>query len=225
VVYGLTDEVSLYGSYTRIFNPQKEIDIDRRLLAPIQGSNLEAGVKSEWLDKRLAASFAVYRARQNHTAEAVDVFPDNTVYYRGVDATSTGFEAEVSGRPVPGWELSAGYSQLRLQDENGEDARTFVPRRALRMATSYQLPAAPSFRLGASLRWQSDTHTTDEGRVISQKGYALLDLMARHDFSHHLHLRFNVNNVTNQKYLNSLYWKWAYYGAPRNVSATLHWSY
>ncbi|MDN5515866.1 MAG: TonB-dependent receptor, partial [Pseudomonas sp.] len=35
----------------------------------------------------------------------------------------------------------------------------------------------------------------------------------------------NLNNLTDEKYLSSLYWTQAYYGAPRNVSATLTWKY
>ena len=34
-----------------------------------------------------------------------------------------------------------------------------------------------------------------------------------------------VRNVTNQKYINSLYWEQAYYGAPRHAQLTVNWSH
>ena len=35
----------------------------------------------------------------------------------------------------------------------------------------------------------------------------------------------NLNNVTDKKYLTSLYWTQSLYAAPRNGSATLTWTY
>ena len=49
------------------------------------------------------------------------------------------------------------------------------------------------------------------------------DLMARYAFSENNSLTFNANNVTDEKYINSLYWAQGFYGAPANYSATLSW--
>lgn len=224
-VYALSDRVSAYGSFTRIFNPQSQVGEDRRVLPPAQGSNLEAGLKTDWLDKRLLASFAVFRARQDHVAEYAGDLPDFQPYYRGVDTTVTGFEAEVSGRPLPGWELSGGYAQLRIRDAQGAAARNFIPRRSLHASTSYASPVLPALRLGASLRWQSETRTPVEEFTVVQKPYAVVDLMARYDLGSNAYLSVNLNNVANTRHLNSLYWQWTYYGAPRNLSVSLHGSF
>ena len=58
-----------------------------------------------------------------------------------------------------------------------------------------------------------------------QGGYTVLDLMARWELSRQVALSLNVANVGSKKYLNSLYWGQAYYGAPRNVAATVQWTY
>jgi outer membrane receptor for ferric coprogen and ferric-rhodotorulic acid len=226
LVADLDDSVSAYASATRIFNPQTEVDEHHQVLAPIQGRSVEAGLKSEWLDKRLLGALAVFRTRQDNTAEAAGSFDNFQTFYKGVNATSTGFELELSGRLAAGWELNAAYTQFRLKDEAGQDARTFVPRRTLRLATSVQVPAVPGLKLGGAVRAQSETRTTDtDGTPIRQGGYALLDLMARYEFSPQLSLNVNAGNVTNRKVLTSLYWTQAYYGAPRNLSATLQWRY
>src|SRR5690606_15885932 len=96
----------------------------------------------------------MFRAQQDNTAEYAGF--DTFAYYRRVDATSTGFELDLAGRLSRHWELSAGYTQLRLEDGEGQKARTFVPRRTFRLSTRYQVPALPQLKLGATLRWQSD---------------------------------------------------------------------
>jgi outer membrane receptor for ferric coprogen and ferric-rhodotorulic acid len=35
----------------------------------------------------------------------------------------------------------------------------------------------------------------------------------------------NIGNVTDEKYLNSIFWDQAYYGAPRNAQASVTWRY
>jgi outer membrane receptor for ferric coprogen and ferric-rhodotorulic acid len=225
VVVDLGDTVSAYASVTRIFNPQTEVDVNHQVLAPIQGRSVEAGLKSEWLDKRLATSFAIFRTQQDNTAQAAGSFSNFQTYYAPVNATATGFEAELTGQLARGWEINGGYTQLRLRDDAGNEARTFVPRRTLRLATSYRPSAAPPLTLGAAVRHQSAISTVDGTATIRQGSYALLDLMARYDFDPHWSLTVNLNNVTDRKYLTSLYWTQAYYGAPRNVSATLRWTY
>jgi outer membrane receptor for ferric coprogen and ferric-rhodotorulic acid len=49
--------------------------------------------------------------------------------------------------------------------------------------------------------------------------------MARYDFSPHLSATLNLDNMTDKKYLTSLYWTQAYYGTPRSGSVSLNWTY
>ncbi|MDE2298454.1 MAG: TonB-dependent siderophore receptor [Burkholderiales bacterium] len=225
LVADLGETVSAYASYTRIFNPQTEVDVNHQVLAPIQGRSVEAGLKSESLDKRLTGSLAVFRTQQDNTAEAAGSFANFQTYYKGVNATSAGFEAELTGRLAAGWDINAGYTQFRLKGEDGRDARSFVPRRMLRMASNWQPGALPGLRVGAAIKFQGAIYTFDGTTRIDQAAYALLDLMARYEFSQHVNLALNLNNATDKKYLTSLYWTQAYYAAPRNVSATLRWTY
>jgi outer membrane receptor for ferric coprogen and ferric-rhodotorulic acid len=227
-VVDLDSRHSLYANYTEIFNPQTQVDIDGQLLGPIEGRNIEAGVKGEWFDKRLNGSVAVFRTKQDNTAEYAGF--STFSYFRGINATSTGFELDLAGQVTPGWEISAGYTQLQLEDADGNDARTFVPRRTFRLSTSYRVAAVPGLKVGATVKWQSDiwrvnmTQTTPGGDTIirRQGSYALLGLAARYDFNSHFNAVLAVNNVTDRKYLSSLYWDQSLYGAPRNATFTLN---
>jgi outer membrane receptor for ferric coprogen and ferric-rhodotorulic acid len=223
---------SLYASYTTIVNPQTQVDARQALLGPIEGRNVELGAKGEWLDGELNGSFAVFRTTQNNLAEYAGFDTDGGFsYYRRIDATAKGFELEMSGRLSPDWDLTAGYTQLSIEDATGADARTFVPRRTARLSARYRVPALPQLKLGATLRWQSDIHRVNgtqaapDGSAIlaRQPGYALLGLMARYDFSDRLSAHLLLNNVTDRKYLASLYWDQSLLGAGRSGQLTLNW--
>ena len=226
--FDLTANVSAYASFATIFNPQVEFDDQNRLLDPIEGDNLEAGFKGEWFGGRLNASAAVFRARQQNTAEAAgfDAVRGRTIY-TPVDATSQGIELEVAGQPAAGLQVTGGFSVMRVRnDRDDSPARTFVPRNVGRLNLTYSPPALPALKLGTSMQYQSGIYTdattaTGIGTRLRQGAYALVDLLARYDLTRNMSLSANVRNVTNAQYLTSLTFDQGYYGAPRSVLGTL----
>ena len=216
--FDFTDHLSAYGSYATIFNPQTAIGEDGRILSPIRGSNLEAGLKGDWFGGRLNASASVFRVRQDNTAEAIAFVAGRTLY-RGVDATSEGVEIEVGGRLVEGMQVTGGYTLMRLEDQNGDAARRFVPRNTARLNVVYAPPALPALKLGASGQYQS--RITAPSGSASQGSYALLDLLARYDITPRVSLSANLRNVTNTKYLTAVNFDGGYYGAPRSILGTI----
>jgi outer membrane receptor for ferric coprogen and ferric-rhodotorulic acid len=134
-------------------------------------------------------------------------------------------ELEVSGEFAKGWQGTAGFNQLSIEGNDGQDVKTYVPRRTLRLSTTYQVAQLPALKVGANLSAQSKISINDGTYTIRQGGYATVGLMARYDIDKHLALSVNLNNVTDKKYLTSLYWTQGYYAAPRSASATLSWKY
>ncbi|WP_457351657.1 TonB-dependent siderophore receptor [Roseateles sp. P5_D6] len=220
-VLDLSASTSAYASYAEVFNPQLEADINRKPLGPLEGSNLEAGIKTEWLDGQLNASAAVFRTRQQNVPVQAGTRPDFSAYYEGITATSTGYELELSGKLTPDWRIAGGWTQLRLKGSSGEDVNRYIPRRVLRLSSTYQL--LPQLKLGAAVRWQSEI--SDPAQVVRQKAYAVVDLNAGWEFNRQWSAGLAVNNVADTTYLGSLKWDQAYYAAPRSVSATLSWKY
>lgn len=232
-VLDLGDHYSLYGSYGAIFNPQGEADIDGRLVGPVTGDNAELGLKGEWLGGALSASFALFRAHQDNLAEYAGFDPDTgRSYYAGAAAESTGYELEVAGRISPDWWISGGYAHLDVEDAAGNDARTYVPRQTLRLSTSVRVPRVAGLKLGASVRWQDGIHRdiaildpAGNPYRIEQEAYTLVGLMAGYDFSPQWNATLNIDNVTDEKYIPSLYWEQAFYGTPRNVSLSVNYRF
>ncbi|WP_404338277.1 TonB-dependent siderophore receptor [Sphingomonas sp. MMS12-HWE2-04] len=237
LLYDVTPNVSLYASYTDIFNPQTEIGISGARLDPAQGSSLEGGIKSEWFGGRLYATASLFRAKQKGLAAFAGVCTEDDPcrpgdsFYTGVDTTSKGFEVELAGRVTNNWSISGGYTGFQIEDEDGNRARSWLPNRTLKLATTYEVPQLNDLKLGAQLRWQNaityaNSLVQDYGMVtgdviVKQDAYAVLDLMGSIRVVDHVRARVNVRNVTDKQYLGSLMWGQAYYAAPRSVNVSL----
>lgn len=234
-VFDVTENISLYASYTGIYNPQAEVDSDRERLDPAEGSSIEGGIKSDWFNERLYAAVSVFRAKQKGLAEFAGTFENGDSYYNAVDTTSEGFEIELAGRVTDNWTLSGGYTQIDVEDQDGNDTRTWIPTRTLKLATTYTVPQFNDLKLGAQLRWQNaityaDPYVQGYGLVsgdviLEQDNYAVLDLMASLRVTEHVRAMVNVRNVTDSKYLASLMWGQAFYAPPRSVSASISFAY
>lgn len=227
LIYDLTDQASLYASYTEIFNPQTEMDRGGQYLDPIEGSSYELGLKADVFDGGADASLAVFRTEQDNVAQPDGQVNGRDVYRAADGITSEGVEVTLAGELAPGWQASAGYTYLEIEDADGEATNTYIPRNMVKVATSYRPASLESLKVGARLRWQDDierARDNADGRT-RQEAYALFDLMASYDFSDSLTGSLNVNNVTDEKYLTSLKWDQGYYGASRHVMANLTWRY
>jgi outer membrane receptor for ferric coprogen and ferric-rhodotorulic acid len=225
LVYDLTDEWSLYTSWTRIFNPQySTVGKDGNLLDPLEGKSLEAGVKGSLRDRRLDVTAAVFKTQQSNVG-ANPVLVGNQYQYDAVSYKSRGIELEASGEALPGLDLLAGYTYVHIDDADGDHARRYVPTHALRALATYRLPSLPQAKVGARLSWQSAIEN-DSNSDIRQNPYAVLDLLTHYEFDEHWSTALNFNNVTDRKYLRSLYSQTASsYGAPRNLMASVTWKY
>lgn len=226
IIYNLTPTTSIYTAYTGIFSPQYQVDNQHKTLTPAKGRSLELGIKQELFERKVLASAAVFKASQRNLAESDGYFADGSSYYKGIDTFSKGIEVELAGRITPHLQISTGYTLISIQDANDKDVRTFTPRQLLHVDSTYRLPWFEQVKLGASLRWRSKTWRDQGGGIITrQNPYALLDLMASYDVTEKLNLKLQLNNVTNKKYINSLYWSQGYYGAPFNANVSMTWAY
>jgi outer membrane receptor for ferric coprogen and ferric-rhodotorulic acid len=225
LVYDLTPQWSLYASWTEIFKPQYVRSISGGVIEPLEGKSTEVGVKGRLLDERLMITAAVFKTDQQNVAESAG-FLNGSYVYRGVDYKSRGVELEASGEALPGLELAGGYTFVRIEDAEGDEARKYIPTHTLRGSLTYRLPALPQAKIGTRIQWQSATEVDTNSRV-RQEAYALVDLMASYDIDDHWSTSLNMNNVTDRKYLLSLYQSAGStnYGAPRNLTASVTWKY
>lgn len=218
LTYDLTPDTLAYASYSDIFQAQDQRDINGAFLAPTKGGNAEAGIKTEWLNRKLLTTFALFSARQEGLATIAGFDPvAQQDYYEPKDVTSRGFEVEATGRISANTQITAGYTALRLTGADGKDIYEWVPRRTLKLRADTRVPMLPELRVGAAVRWQSDVSKSGGAR---QDAYALADAFAAYALSDKATLRLNINNVFDKKYLRTVQYG-AIYGAPRSVLLSL----
>lgn len=238
LILDLNEEVSAYASYTDIFNPQDSFDIDGEALDPISGQTYEMGLKGEFYEGRLNASLALFRIEQDNVATQAGTQPDGNggtvAYYRGQEGVeSDGYEIDVAGQVAPGWEVSAGLSVFSARDQDGDEANTEFPRRSLKLFTRYQFQnSLRPLTVGGGVTWFSEGYkevsnpVNSEDERLEQGAYSLVSLMARYQFTPELSAQVNVDNLLDKKYYSQVGFYDQYsYGEPRNVTATLKYSF
>lgn len=223
ITYEVTPGTMLYASYSEVFNAQTWVDADLLPLGAVRGESTEAGVKREVFDGNAVLTLAVFESRQENFGEWVDRDEVSGLnIYRGVEIESDGFEVELAGELFTGLNISAGYTQVGVVDENGNDTRRFIPKHQFKLATAYAVPAVTGLRVGAGINWQSELYV---GNTRVQGDFALVDLFAQYTLTDNLTLALNINNAGDEKYLLSPQWGQANYGAPRNVMSSITWRY
>lgn len=225
--YAITDAVNVYASYSDIYQPQDFYDVTGAYLDPTKGVNYEIGVKASWLDDRLLTTAAVFKAEQQNLGTYAGLNPATGQYfYEGQDIDSEGFEVEISGAVNDYLNVVLGYTAIELEDDAGADAYTWVPRDAVNLALTATVPRLERMEVGLAGRWESKTSKVDgyTGIEVEQDAFALLDAFVRWHVNERSELQVNVNNVTDEKYISSLF-EIGYYGAPRNVMVSYQYAF
>jgi outer membrane receptor for ferric coprogen and ferric-rhodotorulic acid len=236
VVYRLLPELVAYTSYTETYMVQKELDINNRILDPVTGESREIGLKSELFNGNLIASLAYFDVKQTNLAKPDPItalLPPTEQRYIAIDGIhSHGIELDIAGEIYPGLNASIGYTDFTI---TGDDlVSAYTPSKILKLAATYEFSNIEGFSIGMNARWQDDIsreqglvaigfNNAGEKIVTIQEAYAVIDLMAKYQFNDNLTLALHAKNVTDEKYINSLYWAQGYYGAPANYAATLSW--
>jgi len=236
LMYDIVPDVSVYASYTEIFNPQNFRDKDNNLLDPVQGSNREVGMKAAFLDGRVTTTAALFEARQDNyamldTSVPQASLPDGSSAYIGVDGTkSRGWEAEVAAQVLDGWRVTAGYTRARVTRAATDLIYANLPEHTVQFSTQYTLPGAwDRLGLGATVMWQSavegyNIENPVYGLVtVRQDAYALVGLNASYRISDQWTATLAVRNALDEKYWANL--DYNNYGEPRFTSLTLRWKY
>ncbi|MFT4174433.1 MAG: TonB-dependent siderophore receptor [Rhodocyclaceae bacterium] len=226
VVYDIDRNWSVYGSYTNIFKPQSNMDVEGNYLDPLLGNNYELGAKGAFMGGRLNVGAAIYQVEQDNFAVAEPGLyaPDGSQAYRAESGTKTrGFELEASGEIMRDWQVSAGFARNLVQDSQGLALNTQIPRNTAKLFTSYRIAAIGNgLTVGGGLTWQGMTYSDNirpNNVRFEQGSYTVVDVMARYPITQKVAVSLNVYNLFDKKYYTST--SSAYYGAPRYVRAGL----
>lgn len=237
VLFDLTPNHTLYASYTKIFQPQSYQDRNGDFLAPVNGVNYEAGLKSSFFDGKLNTAISVFKIKQNNLGQ-VDIgylVPGtiNQAYFAAKGANSKGFEIEANGEILPGWSVSANYTQFKAEDADGNGVNTLFPDKLLRLFTTYNFQGGlDGLTIGGGVNWEGMSYTdtfnpfTGLPERLKVHNYAVVNLMGRYELTEQVSIQLNAENIFDKKYYSQIgFYNQLAYGEPRNVTATLRFKY
>ena len=243
--WDFSPRASAYVSYTDIFRVTNRYDVHGKMVPPVTGANWELGLKTEWMDKRLTGSAALYQTdRKNQTRRDPDApypCPASPIggycYIADNQQRVRGIELELNGQLRPDLRVSLGATlqhnrRTRYLDNTGKPRpettwNEDVPRRTFRAWADWRLPVTGStWRLGGGVRANSGyfTERSASGRVpaarVSQGGYAIWDVMLAWEPNPHWSVQLNAYNLFDKVYFSQVGTSWVNFGEPRSFMLT-----
>lgn len=227
----LTDNITLYGSYSDIFNPQTALRADGAVLDPRVGAQYEAGLKGRFFGDQLNASAAVFRSKDQNRALADTANPG--FFVQAGEVSIKGFEFEVTGRPVPGLDLVASYTNVKTEFEVGTAAQTGAvfdlntPRHQYKFYARYEPVALGGAFASVSMNGQSRVIAGGVAGVRQQEAFAIIGAQVGWRFDANLRAFVSVNNLFDKVYYQRVgsINTYNFYGEPRNFLVTLRANY
>lgn len=227
-----TDNITGYVVWAQSFTPVSGMSRSGSMLKPETGDGYEAGLKTEWLDRRLDATLSVYQQDlTNRPLTDPNNGPGQSFSISAGLHRTRGIEAEINGAPLPG--LTLGLAATWMTNE-------FLDRRDPNFGLStddsidHQFSANASYELQSGalqgLRFGATMVSYGDRAYIGRRGigqvyadgYERLDLSVGYNGFRNVELSLHVRNVLDETYLErasgTLIFN-NFYGAPRAVLA------
>jgi len=130
-----------------------------------------------------------------------------------------GFEAQLQGRVMDDWFVTAGYSYLDGEQADGDLRPRELPENTFSLWNNVQVSDA--FGLGLGITYQDESFINN-GNTATLPAYTRIDAAAFYDVSDKLRLQVNIENLTDELYFpNAHATHQATVGAPLNAKFTL----
>lgn len=238
LVVEASENINLYSTWVKGFQPQGaniQSDPDRYggPFDYMKSELYEVGLKTEWFNKRLSATLAIFKITQENSLEQSPK-AGKADWRVPVDEESNGFELDVAGQILPNFSVVANYAYtdariVKLKEEGAikdlNVQRPSTPRHAANFWTKYIFENGSLKGLGAGIGVSYASERLGQvGRratAASYPDYTLLNAVLYYKVKD-VQLQLNVNNVLNRTYWISGYDNLRNFpGAPRNINASV----
>lgn len=222
-MYIFENDISPYLSYSESFTPVYGYsDSQKSLYKPYTAKQWEVGVKyaPDWLNGEMSIDFFHIKAQNAFVSDGTGQASQT------LETHSQGVELELTMQITDqiNWNLAYTYTDSKTDISHVQAVATpMIPKHSLATWVDYRFDQGwfEDLTLGAGVRYVSSTQ--DEAYLpagISVPSYAVFDALAKYLITPDLNLQVNASNLTNKTYIASCNY-WCYYGAKRNVTATL----
>lgn len=236
LLYDVSSNITLYASYADIFVQQTQTKADGSTLSPRTGRQYEIGSKGEFLDGKLGASLAVFNIRDQNRAYRDPDYPVLKYYLNAGEVESKGAELEITGKPMRGLDLTAGYTYLTtryLHDRNSE-GKTYsiqTPKNQFKFWGNYRFAQdgfLANWSAGLGLLYMGEAQSTRGQRnVMVNDAYTVVNGRIAYQIDKSYSLSLLVSNLFDTKYYASVGQPHIYnfVGEPRSYMLTLRATY
>ncbi|MFC6632130.1 TonB-dependent siderophore receptor [Microbulbifer taiwanensis] len=232
VMYAFDNGISPYASYTESFEPVGGADRNDRLFKPVEGEQVEAGVKFQPVGTNLLFTAATYEIKQKNRLTTDPVNP--TFDVQTGEVTIDGVELEASGS-WGNFNLIANFSTTNTEvtDSNDPaelgDALQAVPEQQFSVWGNYEFSSwVPGLNLGLGLRHVGESYTgIDDNPVFpdSNPDYTLYDATIGYVVDS-WKFQLNAKNLTDEVHTTSCLARGdCFYGERRYVTAEARYTF
>lgn len=214
--YRFNPNLMIYGSIARgyrpggvNYRPDNEVSLT---FDPERSWNYEVGLKSSWLNDRLAVNFAFFHNPiDDYQVIVSDPFTALPLEVANAGVQLTGFELEMRATPFDGLDLIAGLGFVNAEFTDYRDRFTgqsfngnqlpFVPDVTYNLAVQYRDPTGLFAR--AELVGLGTTYF-DEANTLKQDPFAIINAQLGYEFDNYGIYLFG-NNIFNVEYLTAAF--------------------
>lgn len=238
VVYQPRTDLSFFAGATRgrfVSIQTESINLDN---SAEKSRQVELGAKTSWFDDKLNVNLTYFRTDRNNYLTALSPGTDPLPVGQ---SKSKGFELDVIGTPMPGWNITAAYSQVNARSTSNELSviNGITPATGESVNGKF-LAATPrtAFALWNSWRFQSgslqglgfgygivnkSSSYADTLEKLKVPGYTIYNGLVSYKFGkgEKTELALNIKNLTNKSYYMVPTFSGALPGEPRQVLVTL----
>jgi len=204
LLYQPTDAQTYYASYGTSFNPSLEaltVTNGQQALDPETNKSFEVGAKWDLLNGNLAVTTALFQVEKKNARAQISP----GVFENFGEVRVRGFEAGVTGRIRPNWQVLAGYSYLNAEIVNAGtqdaiagatkgDALANTPKNSGSVWTVYNLTR--EWEVGTGVVYMSDRYASNNNAVKAPKYLRWDGTVAYVQLKYDL--RLNVFNIANR---------------------------
>ncbi len=214
LVYKPSREGSIYLGYGTSFNPTAEalsISTSSRTpgiadLDPEENRTVELGTKWEVFNRRMLATAALFRTEKTNARTEDPDDPNDLLVLEGEQLVQ-GLELGLAGNITDSIGVFAGYTYLETEITESEDVTEIgnslanSPEHTFNLWSTYQVNN--KVRLGLGAQYVDERYSsTDNNR--SAPDYWLWEASADYAYSNDLSFRINIQNLTDEEYIDYL---------------------
>lgn len=210
LVFKATEDLSLYGNYSRSFVPNTTVDDRGTTFDPEEGRSFEVGAKYD-LTPGLNLNVALYDIEKKNVVTTSSVNGVSIGEAAG-KVGSRGVEVDLTGRLAERWDMIATYAYNKtkvLDDPSNEGNRlTQAPEHmgSLYLTHHLQVPSnLGDWRLGGGARYVGE-RAGDAANSFYMSSYTVADAFLRWDLpvtGYQTRLQLNVDNLFDKQYYPS----------------------